>query len=285
MGEGEKEMGRIVKPFAPEQLRELHDRNRPGAPNPISAEDLAEFLRQPDFWREGSSAVVLDEHDETQDVRFWMQNVYRELGLRVDVPPVPKLTPKQQKSFSRFTFRLFFVPRIGEDSYPSYFVKPAWGRDLETRRIERRVLLGEWVGVETIAKPNYQSGDYHEDRLAEAIGLKSRFSVSWDELYDGGLLAKIAKVTGFPKRATRLPTAEEWNFLANLMGWLNSEQGKKHFPLLGSTDAWEWCANVYDSPNRRLLVGSSDHGGLTNVNSYWHSDHGVRVGFRVLVEL
>jgi len=280
----ERKMGRIIKPYAPAQLRELHDRNRGDAPNPISAEDLTEFLRQPDFWRDSSSAVVSDGYDEMVDVGVWMQNVYRDLGVEVVVPPAPKFTERQLRSFRRFTFRLFFVPAIGEDKYPASFVKPNWDQSLKAAQIFRKLLPGKWVAVETIGKPNSQSGDYHEDRLAEAMNIRSRFGVSWDDLHDGGLLAKIAKATGFPRKATRLPTAEEWNFLANLMGWLNLDRGEKNLPRLASTNSWEWCENACEN-GFRLIVGNSGCGGLTNVQSNGPEYSNAHTGFRVLVEL
>lgn len=282
VGEGEEEMGKI-KPFAPEQLRELHDRNRDGAPNPISAEALAEFLRQPDFWREGSSAVVLQTKTQ-DDVGSWMWSFYRALGMRVDVPPVPKLTPKQKKSLERFGFRLFFIPAITEDAYPAGFVKPAWGKYLDVSQIERRPLPGKWVAIETISKPNWNDpAGYSEDRLAAAVKLERRFNVSFDDLHQGGILEKIAKVTGFPKKGVRLPSAEEWNFLGNLFLAILSLRGEV-LPDLGSTDSWEWCENTYESDGR-LLAGSRECGGLAGVDRGWPDHRDGLVGFRVLAVL
>lgn len=283
MGEGEEEMGKI-KPFAPEQLRELHDRNRDGAPNPISAKDLAEFLRQPDFWREGSSATVLDERKEIRDEQAWTQSLYRELGMDIVVPPVPALTERQKKSLERFGFRLFFIPEIGEDKYPAGFMKPDWGRHLDASKIERRPLPGKWVAVETIAKPNWNDPKgYGEDRLAAAVKLERRFNVSWDDLHQGGLLERIAKATGFPKKGVRLPSAEEWNFLGNLWKAILGLRGEV-LPDLGSTDSWEWCENACGSDGR-LVMGDCGSGGLGGVRRGWRDGRNDYLGFRVLAVL
>jgi hypothetical protein len=244
------------------------------------AEDLDAFLRDPALWRKTDFGLAVPERDE----QAWMQSLYRELGLEVEVPPVPALTKRQKKSLSQFGFRLFFIPAIKEAAYPAGFVKPDWGRYLDRNQIEFWLLPGKWVAVETIAKPDYNDPKgYAEDRLAAAVKLERRFNVSFDDLHDGGLLERIAEKTGFPKKGVRLPSAGEWNFLGNLFLAILSLRGEV-LPDLGSTDSWEWCENTYGSDNR-LLVGSRGHGGLAGVDGCWHGFRYDDVAFRVLAVL
>lgn len=218
------------------------------------------------------------------DKMAWMQDVYRELGINCVVPAVPKLTERQTKSLKRFGFRLFFIPAITEEAYPASFMKPDWGRHLDATQIERRPLPGKWVAVETIAKPNWDDpAGYCDDRLAAALKLKSRFGISWDDLHDGGLLGRIARVTGFPRKTTRQPTAEEWNFLANLFNWLRAKR-RENLPDLGSTASWEWCENTCES-DFRLVVGSRVRGGLAGVYRDWRDGRHDGVAFRALAVL
>ncbi len=246
----------------------------------ILGEDLDAFLEDPTLWRKTDSDLAVPERDE----QVWMRDVYRELGLEVEVPPVPKLTERQTKSLSRFGFRLFFVPAIGEDKYPASFVKPAWGKHLDVSQIERRPLPGKWVVVETIPKPDWSDPKgYGEDRLGASLKLERRFGVSWDDLHQGGILEKVAKVTGFPRKSVRLPTAEEWNFLANLWRAILSLRGEI-LPDLGSTDSWEWCLNAYGSDDR-LFAGYREYGGLSDVDRDWHDYRLDGLGFRVLAVL
>lgn len=264
------------------QLAELHDRNRTDAPAPITAEDLAEFLRDPTRWRKPSVDIPAL---EAESLRTWMQNVYNELGIACEVPLPPVLTPRQQKSLKKFGLRLFFIPAITEDQYPVSFVKPVWGRYLTVSEIKHQPLPGRWLVVETLPKPNWDDpAGYPNDILAKALKLTKRFAVSWDDLHnEGGLLSRIAKITGLPKKSTRLPTTEEWNFLGNLFLWLNQHRNET-LPDLGSTNSWEWTENVYGS-GYRLIVGDREYGGLADVHSSLRNDHRENIAFRVLAVL
>lgn len=272
-------MGKIVKPYASAQMTELHDRNRESAPNPISAEDLAEFLRQPELWRQGKRRAVRMANGPVE----WMQFVFEDMGLDCVVPPInPRLTDIQRESLRRFHLRLFFIPAIAEEQFPSGFVRLG---GLYSAAPARRPLSGKWVAVEMITTPEWNDpDDYLCDWLVRDINLKSRFGVSWDDLHQGGLLAKIAKMTGFPKKRVRLPTVEEFNFLGNLMNWLRANRNDDHLPVLGSTNSWEWTENVLE-PNDCLVVGHCDHGGLAGVGGRLRSDRVSNIGFRFLAVL
>lgn len=268
--------------FDSRQLVELHDRNRPDAPVPITAEDLAEFLRNPTLWRKPSVDIPAL---EAESLRTWMQNVYNELGIPCEVPLPPVLTTKQQKSMKKYGFRLFFIPTVTEERYQAKFVTLNWAKYLTLESLERQPLPGRWVVVETISKPNWDDpADYPNDILAMALKLAKRFAVSWDDLHnEGGLLSRIARITGLPKKSTRLPTAEEWNFLGNLFLWLNANRNET-LPDLGSTNSWEWTENTYGSVYR-LIVGDREYGGLADVHSSFRNDHRENIAFRVLAVL
>ncbi len=253
----------------------------------IMESDLTEFCDNPRLWRKqvpaDDSAVVTVTPNTAQP--FW-QGVWDELlgAGRVAVPPVPKLTKKQVKSLDRFGFMLMYLPALDEDQYPEGFAKPNWSRYLEAAKIERKPLDGMWVAVETIRKPDFDDPTgYPDDRLMAAVKKQSRFNTSWDDLHEGGLLQKIAKAAGFPQKGTRLPTAEEWNLVGNLMNWLR-EHRSLPLPDLGSTRSWEWCENTCESRNR-LYVGYSERGGLAYVGAGWLDHSYDNLGFRVLAVL
>ncbi len=246
-----------------------------GESGDIRDADLDAFLKAPGLWRKSAAAAAPFTLESAQ--AFW-QGVWDELGIKVEVPPVPKLTDKQVKSLEKFGFLLVYVPAITEEQYPTSFVKPRWFNGAE-----RMPLVGKWVAVETIAKPHWDDlKGYVDDRLMAAIKCEKRFNVRQDDL-TGGLLAKIAKSTGFPKRGTRIPSAEEWNLIGNLFNWLRNHR-QMDLPDLGSTRSWEWCSNACGS-EFRLIAGSSDGGGLADVGSDWRDGRSGCLAFRVLADL
>ncbi|KKR48554.1 MAG: hypothetical protein UT86_C0004G0038 [Candidatus Magasanikbacteria bacterium GW2011_GWC2_40_17] len=277
------------------------------------AQDLREFLRNPALWRESKrylvsqamellgTAEVLGNSSHMEDIYsamgrisssdfrqalcYWMQGVYFTMGIQCEVPLPPALTSRQKKSLKKYGLRLFYIPAITEAEYPESFIKPDWGKLLTVSSIESKPLLGRWVVIETIPKPSWDDPvGYTNDTLAQALKLVKRFAVSWDDLYnEDGFLTKIAKITGLPKHSTRLPTAEEWNFLGNLFLWLNANR-KENLPDFGSTSSWEWTENLYDFDNR-VVVGSREDGGLADVDDNWHNSHNDSIAFRVLAVL
>ncbi|MSR85129.1 hypothetical protein EXS71_01680 [Candidatus Uhrbacteria bacterium] len=251
------------------------------------AEDLEVFLRDPTRWRQPLVSPVVQvpgAHGPGRDLRQWMQKVYDDLGIQGEVPSVPLLSKRQRAAFRRFGLRQLFVPALEETAYPASFVKPAWGKYLDAASIERKPLSGIWVAIETIQKPEWNDpAGYLNDRLAEKLALKARFKATWDQLHQGGLLAKVAQLMSFPKTRVRLPSVEEWNFLANLMNWLRTNRGEA-LPDLGSTNSWEWCENVYRSDGR-LFVGGREYGGLAHVYSQLPGRPVDGITFRVLAVL
>ncbi|MFC1788136.1 hypothetical protein ACFLZY_02870 [Patescibacteria group bacterium] len=217
---------------------------------------------------------------------FW-QEVWNEiLDREVEVPSLSKLKKKTIFELDGHSFMLMFIPELTEDDYPAGFIKPNWGRYLDISDVKRLALPGRWVAVETIFKPNWDDkrGYGHgRDTVAEALGLESRFYVSWDSLKATHLPA-LAKVLSLRKAALRLTSAEEWNLVGNLFLWLQEHREMKDLFDLGSTNSWEWCENT-SGAGARLVVGCSGRGGLAGVGVSWPGSGGGRIGFRALAVL
>ncbi|MDO8505726.1 MAG: hypothetical protein Q7S48_04070 [bacterium] len=268
---------------------EVSDRLR-GTKGAEFLEHLTVFLKDPTRWRTIASGLAIPALQDFTTLREWMQGVYDEAGFKgqkIVVSPLPRISDKQKAALARFGMSLFYIPSIGEDEYPDSFLKPAWGKYLTESEIQRRPLPGKWIAVETIAKCDWNDSKGYgngNDQVASALGLKSRFGISWDDHHaKKGTLARIAKLGSFPKRGTRFATAEEWNFIANLFNLLREKHGQAHLSNLGETKSWEWCKNTYASGSR-VIVGYRDHGGLSAVSRRWHDYPHDNVGFRVLVK-
>ena len=283
-------MSQQIVPYHPLHLAEFHNRNREGVPSPIGDDDFAEFLRDPTRWRQIPSGLVVPAGQDLATLPACMQKVYDTAGFKgpkIVVPPLPRITDKQIAALTRFGMRLFYVPAIGEDAYPDTFVKPVWDKYLTGAQIERRKLPGKWIAVETIPKCNWTDPQGYaggNDPVAAALGLTSRFGISWDNHHARrGTLPRLAKLGNFPKRGTRFGTAEEVNFVANMFNLLRECHGMSDLPNLGLTDSWEWCGNAYGS-GYRVIVGDRDDGGLAAVGRDWRDNPNGNIGFRVLVQ-
>jgi len=218
---------------------------------------------------------------ESDPQAFWTE-VYRELfGRPIEVPPAPKkkLRAKTRAAADMYMLMLVFIPTVSEDEYPACFVKPAWGKHIDVSKIERHKLPGRWVLVDTTPKPNYNDKDGYQDRLTKDLGLNTRFNTSWNDC-ENALLPKFAKLMGLSRKAVRLMTAEEWNFIANLFNWLRLNRSM-NLPDLGATQSWDWCDNRY-ACDYRLCVGPVEDGGLARVD-YALPMHSLgSLAFRVL---
>lgn len=224
-----------------------------------------------------------EERDKAGPPSFDTMDRWAEFYDNLGVPLLGLPTEAQKEALHEFGLRPIFMPFVGEDQYPSDFVKPNWGQYLTASEIVRHQLPGRLVAVESILKPNYTDpAGYPNDKLGQALGLKTRFGVSYDDL-QGGILAKAAKVLGLPEAQVRLPYAEEWNFAANIFKHLRDKYGE-NLPDLGATDSWEWCENACGS-GFRLIAGYRAHGGLSAVDGGWHDRRDGDLGFRVLAVL
>jgi len=272
------ERGESVMTISAEKIMQLIERSKAGQ---FTDSDIDAFMKDPHLWRQAVSVVPFT---IATAQAFW-QTVYDELlGPNVvKVPVMPRLTKKQTNSLDKFGFMLVYIPSLVEEQYPAFFVKPRYYRHLTASAIIRKPLSDGWVAVETIAKPHSDiNGFYQDDMLMCARRKRSRFYTSWNDL-TVNLIASFSRVTGFPKKGTRLPTGEEWNFIGNLFNWLREHRGMD-LPDLGSTRSREWCENVVVG-GRQLLVGHFDFGGLADVHYEWRDIRRSDVGFRLIADL
>ncbi len=135
-------------------------------------------------------------------------------------------------------------------------------------------LPGQWVAIEKMPKPKY--GDqYEHTKMGERLGYPNRFSVSWNDAKNSIAregAAFIASSVFARDGHLRMPTALEWNLIANRKGW-------------GATNTYEWTDDEYrdSGGSDRLVVGYSDDGGAAFAG--WDRPDGQhdRLGFRVAV--
>lgn len=246
--------------------------------------------------------------------RFW-QGVYDELGIQVTVPAMPNLTNEQVRSLKKFSFLLIYIPPIDVRRYPKGFVG-IYGYD-DNWDLRRHTLPGEWVAIETIMKPEYDSNkrglEYPDDRLMAKLGRTTRSALSYNDLTGGilnhhfigrflriplrySLLEEISKLMGFLSQSVLLPSMEQWSFIMNLFYWLRAHRSMP-LPDIASTKSSEWCENYYDTEiyGSRVIMGVKSDVSWNGVFSsrpgiqYWgYRRHHTRiedVGFRVLVAL
>ena len=278
----------MVTRYSRKQEIELLQRNRDDAEKPISSEDMAAFLRTPQFWRQTLSGLAVWQDPES--IQAYLQSAYTEMGFKVKikVPPIPrKVNKKLIKFVQKFPESLIYIPQIKEEDYPDWVVKPAWGKYIDASKIQRIPLQGKWVAFETIASSDWNDPKGYgngNDPLLKELSLKSRFNISSDSHHaEGGILERFAKISNFPKKNTRLPTAEERHFIGTLFNWLR-ENREANLPDLGSTNSWEWCENEYGFAHR-LVCGRRDRGGLAAVLHHWREYPFDYIGSRVLAVL
>lgn len=216
------------------------------------------------------------------DLQGRWQTIWDSILLKqIKVPKAPKLSVKTEAALKKYGFMPMYLPDLKETDYPAKFILPNWGKWLTMNDIEKKPLVGQWIAVETIKKPHWND-DNKEDTLRDELGLDTRFRQTWDATTETHL-PKVAKILGVSNKATRLPSAEEWNLIGNVFNWLRDELNED-LPDLGATNSWEWCENAYES-GRRLLVGSAEYGGLAGVHYHWHGRSDDGVAFRVLAVL
>lgn len=247
----------------------------------FTAQDLDAFYKNPKFWQP-ESALITPEDAQT----FWQMvwdELALEIGCRLIVPPVPRLTDRQCKSIIQHRLLPVYIPALSEERYPSCFLKPDWGKLIDASQIERKPLEGIWIAIEAIKKPDHDvSESYPDDSLMAAIKCSGRYSRSYEDL-SKWMFDKVAKTTGFPRKRVRLPSLEEWNLVGNLFNWLR-ERRSMDLPDLGTTRSREWCENTYKS-EQRLFSGHSLRGGFAEVDALGHGFRDRSIAFRVLFEL
>ena len=228
-----------------------------------------------------SSARKMPIDPLTEVIHSFWQGVYAELGIEVDVPPMPFMTRTQARRLDQFRFMPVYLAPI-EERYPDHFIAPNWSEYSESRRM-RTPLAGTWVAMETIMKPNWEARQYPDDLLMRELKHSSRFKTSYDDL-TGGMLGQIADVIGFQEEFVRLPSVEEWNLFGNLCRWLRHARDMNNLPDLGATRSHEWC-NGNEQSDNCPIIGYASRGGLANVELSWGGDISASYAFRVLATL
>ena len=152
-----------------------------------------------------------------------------------------------------------------------------WGQ-VKDGKVDFPILPGQWVAIEKMPKPNY-GDEYEHTKMGETLGYPNRFNVSWNDAKSAidresaSLLASKLLVGGRGQHV-RMPTALEWNLIANRKGW-------------GATNTYEWTDDEYreSGDSNRLIVGNSDNGGAANANWNHPDNSNDNIGFRVAVVL
>lgn len=207
-------------------------------------------------------------------------------GLIMAPIPLPKISAKTYRAARQY--RLLLIPlhaQVTQDVYPAHWVKSNWGRYIDADLITHQPLSNRWALVETIASCDWNNSVGYgggNDPLARALDLQKRFGTTWDHIM-ATICPKVAKICGKKRQAVRLPTAEEWNYVGNVLLELNRMHATT-FPDLGSVNRWEWCQNAYGSGSR-LVVGDRDDGGLAGVHRFWSDGANDNVAFRLLAVL
>lgn len=235
-------------------------------------------------------------------LRALMQGIYDGISLKTVVTP-PPLSPELWRALREYGYYPLWLPTIGKDEpFPKGFtVLEDW---------QRGPIQERWVAIETIkANPHrtvahteaeiaamereegyapraaFESKErYADDRLAKAIELPQRLGIRPDDLY-GVYLRRIANLLGSHPQKVRLPTAEEWLFIAGLLNLIR-ERDREDLPnLLEPCDVFELVANTDPAiPGYKSAIGGSSRTpvSFTRLPSYVSNSN---VAFRTLIEL
>lgn len=217
---------------------------------------------------------------------FWQEFWSEQLSRDVALSAFPRLKDKTTEAARVYrAVPIAFPKGFSEDDYPSDWIKPAWGRYVSESQISKRRTTDRWVVVETIDSCNWNDQKGYgkgSDPLGKALGLSSRFRVSFDD-FMGTQRKEIAKLWGCKTQQVRLPSLREWNIVAQVLLELSKRHGTD-FANWGESQSWEWCSDKYSS-GRRLLAGARDYGGLSAVHYDWSGHRDDAVGFRALAVL
>ena len=222
------------------------------------------------------------------------------LGKEIKVPAPPQelldtLSNAQEQGVT--VFEAHYLPAIEFKQnlrYPGWKVKPgAWyWEQIKTGRVAKDAanLDGAWVLVDGSQKPDYDNGRqlYENDPFGKILAKlrnegnievpssykhvpeTSRFAVTPDER-ESHFYVALAQVLKVDANQVRVPREIEFNVLGNI-----------HHPDWGQTNTWEWAHDRFGDDGR-LDGGSSNSGGLTDVDYDWHDYRCDGIGFRPLV--
>lgn len=255
-----------------QKMRQAHEARIEDAKQALErkeAEDNAELIEH--YWSEAFRAqeqVNMREFLEMDDI---------------EVPPMPEMTQEQKEKLVKYGYRPFYIPEVTEDDYPAHIIKPDWTMSPIMGRFPELQNKSGWRFMEIIEKPS-KLESYPNDLLMKDLGINSRF----EHPHSGGmsdlasdLLPRIAERLKLSSDDVKLPTVQEWNFLANYMNYIRFREVEA-LPDLGSTNASEWTRNVFR--DYALIVGDTTSGGLEYVYDAVRQNFHSQVGFRTIVE-
>lgn len=189
---------------------------------------------------------------------FWRDQWKRMLGREIDVPLLPTIKPKTRNAIDRYQLMLVYLPALKQTDYPSSFIRMA---DVDFGRL----LVGEWVLVETVPQFKWSSGErYFASNLGDQMLIdhcppSSRMNVTWGNLRTE-IVPEWTKVWGLSRGAVRIPSVEQLNLIGNVFRWMR-ETLPVHYTLplpdLNRPTCLEWCANK-DTYETRLVLGESE---------------------------
>lgn len=225
-----------------------------------------------------------------QIIRYQMTNrLGLFLGHSVGVPPLSEwVTVEHYRQLRQFGFDLFYLPAPDVASIHDTERYPGWKHPLakrywETAIVERQPWNGRWVAVEFLEVPS-QGVPLVSDSLMDRMGVRTRL-VSWKKIH-ADILPQLARILKVPSSAVQLPHALEWNFIGNLLRYLNRVGGS--YPDWGASAAWEWTEGRYGREHR-LLVGKNGTEGMDGLSAVaWIFEGDVWfniASFRILVDL
>jgi hypothetical protein len=206
------------------------------------------------------------------------------LGEKIVVPELPKIPRAQIIKLEDLGLETLFLPAIDLKKPYLGWQKPLPEVYWEKEIIQRLELPSCWVAIETCQKPDFVCRQEPDNSLTTRLGLETRFDNSWQKVM-GEFMPKVAKIIGIESQKVRLPSASEWNFIANLFLFL--EKSGKLYPDWGATRSWEWCVNKYGREHA-LMIGNTDFGGISALGWKYNGDpswFGSEIWWRPIVIL
>jgi hypothetical protein len=200
------------------------------------------------------------------------------LGAYVEAPPLPpQITPQVKEALERNGFELAYIPKLDigtleelkksgiekfldkmETSYPNWRKCPYWDEDIDsTMSINLEYIFWKFVEEGKIDFPQLPGAWI-------AIGPAHSFGDSpldADKFIEEELKPQFLEETGLKEEdiEMRIPTALEWNLLANHEGWGENE------------GSYEWTSTNLNfrngSEDRRIRLGGSKPDGVARFES------------------
>lgn len=237
------------------------------------------------------------------------------LGVIPEIKPPPKLAidKETRERLENFGFKLIYLPRLDLGTLNELKTKkvPGYLQNLQERypgwrqyekinkaeksdfRVSRNLsrefwdlvrkgqvgfpeLKGEWIAVEERFRLSFADNFSQQES-----DISSRFGLSYQDAITATQAVRMMKGELFgltnptKTNSVRIPTALEYNLIANREGW-------------GSSDSWEWTRTEVVDPQARttrICIGHFRHGGAAVVALAQPHTGYRNVGFRLIISL